>query len=185
VGPGHREDARRGHCRDRRGGTLVELLAPFQVSVVALTRSGRAVPGADASVGPEALDELLAASDYVVAAAPETPATRGLLSADRIALMREGAWLINVGRGSLVDTEALVAALRGGRIGGAVLDVTDPEPLPDGHALWDLPNAIVTSHSACTMELGLPALAERVRENVARFARGDELLGLVDVAAGY
>ncbi len=117
---------------------------------------------------------------------PDTRETRRLISAERLALMRPHAWLINVARGSLVDTDALVEALVTGRIGGAALDVTDPEPLPDGHPLWDLENAIVTSHTAAGgWAMSNAALAERVRENVQRFARGDELIGLVSPDAGY
>jgi len=82
-----------------------------------------------------------------------------------------------------IDTDALVEALREGAIAGAALDVTDPEPLPDGHALWDLSNCIITPHTA--IEMVLPLLAERIRTNVAHFAAGEPLVGLVDSAAGY
>ncbi len=167
------------------GQALIELVVPFRLRVLALTRSGREVPRADVSLGPEGLDRLLTESDYVVLAAPETAETRRLISRERLGLMRPHAWLINVARGALVDTDALVEALREGRIGGAALDVTDPEPLPDGHPLWELPNALVTGHTACTREMGRAAMAERVRENVARFARGEELIGLVNPASGY
>jgi phosphoglycerate dehydrogenase-like enzyme len=84
-----------------------------------------------------------------------------------------------------VDTDALVAALRAQSIAGAALDVTDPEPLPDGHPLWDLPNCIITPHTADTIEMVMPLLAQRIRTNVARFAAGETLIGLVDPVAGY
>ena len=87
--------------------------------------------------------------------------------------------------GSLVDTDDLVAALQDGTIGGAALDVTDPEPLPDGHLLFDLDNAIVTPHVANTWDMALPELAALVERNVAAFGRGDPLEGLVDPALGY
>ena len=167
------------------GAELISLLRPLGATTLALTRSGREVPGVAESLGPEGLDQLLAASDYVVLAAPLTPETDGLLSAERLALMRDTAWLVNVGRGRLVDTSALVAALVKGSIAGAVLDVTDPEPLPDGHPLWQQPNTVITSHTACTAELGRAALAARVVENVRRFAAGEPLLGVVDLDAGY
>jgi phosphoglycerate dehydrogenase-like enzyme len=99
--------------------------------------------------------------------------------------MRTDSWLVNVARGRHVDTGALVAALRRGAIGGAALDVTDPEPLPDGHPLWQLENCIITPHTADTPEMVERLLARRIRDNVARFAASEPLLGLVDPAAGY
>ena len=167
------------------GRALTRLLVRLDVRVIAVTRRGSEVPGAERSVAADAVDEIIALSDAVVLAAPVTPDTVGPISADRLERMRPGALLVNVGRGRLVDTDALVAALRTGRLGGAFLDVTEPEPLPDDHPLWSLPNAVVTSHSANTQALGATAFAERVRENVRRFASGDELLGIVDPDAGY
>jgi phosphoglycerate dehydrogenase-like enzyme len=167
------------------GRCLLELLRPFDVRSIALTRTGHAVPGATLTRGPGGLDELLAASDWVVLAAPATPSTRSLISAAGLARMRSSAWLINVSRGSLVDTGALVAALRSGELRGAILDVTEPEPLPDGHVLWSLPNAIITPHVASTPELAATALSRRIQENVSRYAAGRELIGVVDLAAGY
>ena len=145
----------------------------------------RDVPGAIESVGPDDLDQLLRRSDFLLLAAPETPETVGLLDADRLALLPSHAWIVNVGRGSIIDTDALVVALEAGHLAGAALDVTDPEPLPAAHPLWQLPNAIVTSHTACTPSLGRAALADRVGMNVARFRRGEALLGLVDPELGY
>jgi D-3-phosphoglycerate dehydrogenase len=167
------------------GRALIELLAPLHVRVLAVTRRGNPVPGAERTVAADHVDEVLPEADYVVLAAPATGASRRLMDADRIARMRSDAWLVNVGRGTLVDTDALVAALDGGRIGGAALDVTDPEPLPDGHPLWGHPRALITPHVATTSGAERRHYAERVRENVARFAAGDELLGLVDRGAGY
>ena len=100
-------------------------------------------------------------------------------------MMDETAWLVNVARGKHVVTDDLVEALRSGTIAGAALDVTDPEPLPDGHPLWDLSSCIVTPHTADTIEMVLPMLAERIRLNVKRFAAGEPLLGIVDPRAGY
>ena len=94
-------------------------------------------------------------------------------------------WLVNVARGGHVDHAALGAALRSGTIAGAVLDVTDPEPLPDDSELWALPNCVITPHIGNTREMGLPLITNRVRENVGRWLAGEELLGLVDVALGY
>jgi len=167
------------------GRALLGLLEPFEVRTLALTLAGREVPGADESFGPDGLDRVVAESDYIVVAAPATAETRAMISSRQLALMRPGAWLINVSRGTLVDTDALVFELQAGRIGGAALDVTDPEPLPDGHPLWWLPNVIITPHVSSTPDLGAPFLVRRVQENVQRFARGEQLIGIVDLAAGY
>jgi D-3-phosphoglycerate dehydrogenase len=153
--------------------------------VLAVTRSGRDVPGATSSVPAERLDEVLRRSDYVVLAAPATSENRSMIAARELDLMKADAWLVNVARGSLVDTDALVGALAEGRIGGAALDVTDPEPLPAGHPLWSEPRALVTPHSANPSGLLLQALAGRVRRNVERFAAGQPLDGVVDVHRGY
>ena len=121
----------------------------------------------------------------MVIAAPATDGTRHLVGARELAAMREDAWLVNVARGSLVDTDALVEALRSGSIAGAALDVTDPEPLPDGHPLWELPNALITPHVATPPEAERRHFAARVEENVRRLAAGEELEGLIDPEGGY
>ncbi len=167
------------------GSALIKLLQPFDARTIAVTRTGRRVPGADTSLGPDDIDIVVAASDFLVLAAPDTGATRGMLGAARLAKMRPDAWLINVGRGTAVDTAALVAALERGQIGGAILDVTDPEPLPDDHPLWRLPNAVITAHTASTPALGAKALTDRVEENVRRFRSGEPLLGQIELSRGY
>jgi phosphoglycerate dehydrogenase-like enzyme len=167
------------------GTELISLLAPLGLRAIALTRNGRSVPGADISVGPEELGSLLARSDYVVLTTALTAETKGMMSAERLACMRRDAWLVNVARGELVHTSALVSALRAGTIGGAALDVTDPEPLPAGHPLWTLPNVVITPHVASTWAMGAEFLAQRVEENVRRFSLGQDLLGRVDLVLGY
>jgi phosphoglycerate dehydrogenase-like enzyme len=167
------------------GRALIELLAPFRPRILAVTRRGHPVPGAETTVPADRVDEVLADADFVVLAAPGTGGTERLINADRLARMREDAWLVNVGRGTLVDTDALVEALDTGRIGGAALDVTDPEPLPAGHPLWGHPRALITPHIATTVGGERRHYLARVRENVARFAAGEELLGPVDARAGY
>jgi phosphoglycerate dehydrogenase-like enzyme len=167
------------------GTAVIRRLAPFGVRVLALTRSGREVPGAERSVGFEALDELLRESDYVVLAAPLTEQTRGLIGAWELELIGPDGWLVNVARGPLVETNALVEALREGRLGGACLDVTDPEPLPDGHPLWELENVLITPHVANPPDLEIDLLAARVEENVRRFAAGESLVGRIDPGLGY
>ncbi|MCI2419150.1 NAD(P)-binding domain-containing protein [Saccharopolyspora sp. K220] len=170
------------------GRALIELLRPFGVRVLAVNRSGKPV---DAAAWTWAADDiagvrqLLAESDFVVLAAPATAETAKLIDADALSRMRADAWLINVARGSLVDTDALVAALDAERIGGAALDVTDPEPLPEGHPLFQHPRALISPHSANPKSLLIPALARRVEENVRRRLAGEPLLGVVDRAVGY
>ncbi len=165
--------------------SLLELLAPFEVEATVVNRSGNPVPGAARSVAVSKLDSTLSDALVVVLALSLTPETRGIIGAKQLGLMEQTAWLVNVARGGHVDTDALVDALREGSIAGAALDVTDPEPLPDGHALWDLSSCIITPHTADTIEMVLPLLAERIRTNVAHFAAGEALVGLVDSEAGY
>jgi len=164
---------------------LLEQLAPFRVEATVVRRKADSMPGAARTVSVEALDEVLPGSLVVYLALALTPETTRIIGARQLDLMDKTAWLVNVARGGHVDTGALVAALGAGSIAGAALDVTDPEPLPDGHPLWELPNCIITPHSADTIEMIRPLLAERIRTNVARFAVGEELAGIVDPDAGY
>ncbi|MDP9498179.1 MAG: D-isomer specific 2-hydroxyacid dehydrogenase family protein [Actinomycetota bacterium] len=166
--------------------TLLALLQPFRVDVTVVRRDAdRAVPGAQRTAPLSALDQVLPGALVVFLALALTDETRGVLGADQLARMDPDAWLVNVARGAHVDTDALVEALRAERIGGAALDVTDPEPLPDGHPLWDLPNCLVTPHTANPWRTAQPRLARRIADNVARLGRGEPLIGTVDVAAGY
>jgi phosphoglycerate dehydrogenase-like enzyme len=167
------------------GRELIRLLTPFRVRIVAITRSGRTVPDADVSTTPDRLLEILHEADFVVVAAPSTSETHAMIGKSELDAMRETAWLINIARGDLIDTDALVEALHSQKIGGAGLDVTDPEPLPDGHPLWDAPNALITPHSANPLALRLPRYVERVRRNVENFIDGRPLEGVVDIEAGY
>lgn len=167
------------------GERLLELLVPFRVTTIALTRSGRVVPGAGLSLGPDGLDEVLAASDYAVLAAPLTPATHRMIGSRQLELLGPDGGLVNVGRGGLVDTLALVAALRDGRLGAACLDVTDPEPLPDDHPLWLIDNALVTPHVSRPYRAHTIPLGVRVEENLRRFAESQPLLGVVELGRGY
>ena len=114
-----------------------------------------------------------------------TPDTEHIIGAAELGRMRPDAWLVNVARGRHVDTGALVTALSRGAIGGAALDVTDPEPLPDGHPLWALERCIITPHTADTDEMVQRLLAERIRQNVARFAAGQPPDGVIDPDVGY
>jgi phosphoglycerate dehydrogenase-like enzyme len=162
------------------GRALMRLLEPLDVEVLALTRRGR-----DGTLPADRLGEVLPAAHHVVIAAPATAGTRHTVGAAELEAMRDDAWLVNVARGSLVDTDALVDALARGAIAGAALDVTDPEPLPDGHPLWSEPRALITPHIANPPGTLRRYLARHVQENVARFANGDGLLSRIDPEAGY
>lgn len=170
------------------GGITEELLrhlAVLRCEVTVVRRRDEPVPGAARTLPVERLDEALPGAQVVFLALALTPATEGIIDAGRLARMDPTAWLVNVARGGHVVTDDLVAALRAGTIAGAALDVTDPEPLPDGHPLWSLPNCIITPHTANTVEMARGAIERRISDNVARFAAGSPLVGLVDVDAGY
>jgi phosphoglycerate dehydrogenase-like enzyme len=164
---------------------LLGMLAPFETRVTVVRRHDRPLPGAWRTVTTESLTEALTGARLVVLALALTPVTRHIIGRAELAAMHRRAWLVNVSRGGHVDTDALVQALTSGAIGGAALDVTDPEPLPDGHRLWSLPNCIVTPHSAGNSAAVMRLLGERIEDNVRRFAAGEELVGVVDAAAGY
>ncbi len=165
--------------------SLVRLLQPFGTHNVVVRHRPEPIEGVAEVVTTDRLHPVLSDADLVVLALALTPSTEHVIDAAALAAMPRHAWLVNVARGRHVDTAALVDALRDGRIGGAALDVTDPEPLPDGHPLWSLDNAIVTPHIANTPEMGIVLLSARIRENVARYADGRELLGPVDAGLGY
>ncbi len=164
---------------------LIRLLAPFGTENVVVRRSAEPVPGAARTVTTPALRDELPLADVVVVAAALTGDTRHLLGAAELGLMKKTAHLVNIARGPLVDTDALVAALRSGTIAGAALDVTDPEPLPQGHPLWTEPRCLITPHMADTPEMTAPLLAERIRLNVAAFLGNGPFIGVVDTESGY
>jgi phosphoglycerate dehydrogenase-like enzyme len=165
--------------------SLIAMLTPLRARITVVRRRPAPVEGAERVLPTERLLEAVRGADAVVLALALTPETEHLVDADVLAAMEPHAWLVNVARGRHVDTDALVAALAAGTIGGAALDVTDPEPLPDGHPLWSADNCLITPHTGNTPEMAVPLLAARTEANVARFARGEELIGLVDAAAGY
>jgi phosphoglycerate dehydrogenase-like enzyme len=165
--------------------SLLRLLGPFRCRVTVVRRTPRAMAGAVSVVGDDGLDEALSGAEVVVLALPLLPDTVGLIDRRRLARLAPDACLVNVARGQHVVTADVVEALRDGTLGSAGLDVTDPEPLPDGHPLWTLSNAIVTPHTANTQEMALPLLSARITDNVRRWTTGEPLVGLVDPAAGY
>ncbi|HTV11403.1 MAG TPA: D-isomer specific 2-hydroxyacid dehydrogenase family protein [Acidimicrobiales bacterium] len=164
---------------------LLSLLAPFQVRATVLRRNSIPVMGAARTVGMGELHSALPAALVVFVALALTPETTGIIGKTELALMGSESWLVNVARGRHVRTADLVEALSARTIGGAALDVTDPEPLPSGHPLWAFPNCLITPHTADTEEMTRPLLALRVRENVELFAAGLPLVGTVDPVAGY
>ncbi len=135
--------------------------------------------------GPEGLPQLLADSDFVVLATPLTPETQNMIDAEALAVMKPGAWLINIARGGLVDERALLNALRDGAIGGAVLDTFRDEPLPPSSPFYDLPNVIVTPHTSWSSGRVLDRSVELFCDNLRRYAAGEPLLNVVDPTAGY
>ena len=164
---------------------LIEQLAPFRAEVTIVRRSSDAVPGATRTVQFAKLDAQLVDADVVILAAAATDETRGLFDARRLALLPEHAVLVNIARGPMVVTDDLVAALDAGTLFGAALDVTDPEPLPAGHPLYSHERAIITPHSADTVEMTTPLLAERIRLNVAAFLETGVFVGRCDPRIGY
>jgi phosphoglycerate dehydrogenase-like enzyme len=164
---------------------LIRLLQPFDVEVTVVRRSAGEVDGAHLTVTSDHLDEVLPDADAVVIAAASTSGTRHMIGAKQVALLKPSAVLVNIARGALIDTDALVEALREGRLLGAGVDVTDPEPLPDDHPLWREPRALITPHTADTIDMTAPLLAERIRHNVTAFTGGGAFVGVVDAEAGY
>ena len=164
---------------------LITLLTPFRCAVTVVRRRSAPVPGALRTIGVDELGAGLGDARLVVLALALTARTRGIIGRSELEIMDDHAWLVNVSRGGHVDTDALVDALRTDVIGGAALDVTDPEPLPEGHPLWSLPNCVITPHIAGASAAAMKALVDRIADNVRLFGAGQPLLGLVDSDAGY
>ena len=170
------------------GGIAVEimrLLAPFEVDVTIVRRSQGDLPGASRTVTSDRLLEVLPHADVVILAAASTDETAQLIGVRELAAMKRTAALVNIARGRLIDTAALISSLESGHLWGVGLDVTDPEPLPDGHPLWNAPRVVITSHCADTPEMIDPLLAERVRLNVVALHSTGAFVGIVNASAGY
>jgi phosphoglycerate dehydrogenase-like enzyme len=193
------------------GRSVASLASAFGARVIALRRRPSASekdaggPGAEASasrgsddiegfpyeatvdrvLGPDRLHELLAESDIVVLAAPLTAETEGMIDEAAVAAMKKESWLINVARGRLIDDTALIRALRDHRIGGAALDTFRDEPLPQSSPYWELPNVILTPHTAWSSARVLDRSIELFCDNLVRFSRGEPLRNVVDPEAGY
>ena len=168
------------------GTEVARLGHAMGMRVTATRNSSRSGPEFVAYVGlADELDKLAAEADVVVNATPLTPATQGLFDASFFANMKDSAYFINVGRGASVVTDDLLAALKNGTIAGAGLDVTDPEPLPDGHAPWSAPNVIITPHISAGSDLRSARLWRVISENLRRYVAGEPMLSVVDVSRGY
>ena len=155
------------------GKMIASMLKPFDVTVSAFSSSGR-----DGSFTMDRFDALLPTFDVVILIVPLNPGTRHFMNATRLQAMKDGAALVNVARGPVVDTDALINELKTGRI-TAGLDVTDPEPLPDGHPLWSAPNVIITPHVGGDSQAFIPRGRKLVQEQAERYATGAPLLHIV------
>ena len=170
------------------GGTglaVARRAAAFDMRVVAVTRSAKPpTPGVEHIGRADELHALLPQADHVAICCALTPATYHLFADREFGLMRPTAFIHNVTRGGVIDHDALVRALRAGQIAGAGLDVTEPEPLPPGHPLWQMPNVLVTPHSSGHSPHSGRRMFDLLRENLRRFAAGEPLLNVVDQQAG-
>ena len=163
------------------GQAIDRMLKGFRAETVPVRRKA-----GEGALGPDDWRAALHTFDWVVLALPGTPETRGLFDRATLAAMKSDAVLVNMARADIVDQQAMIDALHARQLGGAILDLTDPEPLPPGHALWQAPNCHVTMHQA-----GLPtestrrAAAERFITNCGHFLRGEKMVSQVDLALGY
>jgi phosphoglycerate dehydrogenase-like enzyme len=170
------------------GRAVAERAKPFGCRIVALRRkpeNSAGDPLIDRAYGPSQIDEMLSACDFIVAAAPSTPTTRGLIGPAQIAVLKSSAVVINIGRGPVIDEAALIAALESNKIRGAALDVFTVEPLPAGHAFYKLQNVLLSPHSADHTPGWRDLAVKFFLENFARFAKGEPLENVVDKHAGY
>lgn len=171
------------------GGGITEelliLLAPFRANITVVRNREGHLAGATRTVGFQELDAALPSADLVILAAALTEQTRHLFNATRFSTMKPTAYLVNVARGPIVHTDDLIEALNSGEIAGAALDVTDPEPLPEGHALWSAKNILITPHTADTNEMVERMFSIRVVENVRAYLGQGPWVGTVDPVLGY
>ena len=168
------------------GTEIARRASSLDMKVIATRNSSRQGPAFVSYVGlADELQKLAAQADVIVNATPLTPKTRGLFNKAFFTTMKKGAYFINVGRGKSVVTDDLVEALESGHLGGAALDVTDPEPLPQGHPLWTTPNVIITPHISAGSDAQMNRFWLLVRENLRRYVNGEKMLNVVDLKRGY
>jgi len=162
------------------GREIARRLKAFDATVLAIARTSRADPFADGIYQASELHDVLTRADALVIACSLTAQTRGMIDAPALVAMKRGSVLVNIARGAIVDTMAVVDALHSGHLAGAGLDVTDPEPPPPDHPLWSCPNLIVTPHvSGIGSQAVRRRIAALIRENVGRFVSGENLMSVV------
>jgi len=164
---------------------LIKLLTPFRSNVTVVRNRKLPIDGCSKVETLDRLPHLLADADFVILACALTDQTRGLFNAPMLAKLKPEAYLVNIARGPVVVTADLLDALKRGVLAGAALDVTDPEPLPDGHPAWSEPNLLITPHTADTNSMVKRMFAVRLRENVAAHLGRGDWVGLVDPNLGY
>ena len=168
------------------GGPIAEMISRLGVNVIGVNRSGRAVEGCSQVVTTDALDAVLPQADYLVIATPDTPQTRGLMNRSRLGLLKKSAGVMNIGREAVMDYGALCDKLEDGSLGGAILDVFDPEPVESDSRLWTTPNLIMTPHiSADDGDAYIALTLNLFFDNLERYLAGKSLLNPVDPAQGY
>lgn len=170
------------------GRAVAKRAKPFGCRILALRRKPEnsvGDPMLDRAYAPSQIDEMLASCDFVVAAAPSTPETRGLIGTAQIAALKSSAVVINIGRGPVIDEPSLIAALESKKIRGAALDVFTVEPLPPGHPFYKLDNVLLSPHSADHTAGWRDLAVQCFLDNFARFAKGEALENVVDKHAGY
>lgn len=168
------------------GGAIARQLQPLGVNVIGVNRSGQAVDGCNLVIASSQLESVLPKADYLVAATPDTPETRGLLNKSRLDLMKPSAGIINIGREAVMDYEALCDKLDDGSLAGAILDVFSPEPVDENSRLWNTKNLVMTPHiSADDGDAYIPLTLNLFFKNLNLFKQGEALLNPIDPAKGY
>lgn len=168
------------------GTEIAKRADAFGMRVIGTRRSDKRSPEYIEKVGkPGDLMKMLPEADVVVLAVPLTDETEGMMSEAAFKVMKDGSYLVNIARGKVVNTDAMMEALKSGKLAGACLDVTDPEPLTKGHALWNMANVIITPHVASRSSVTDDRRAALLRENLRRFASGERLLNVVNKKLGY
>ncbi len=164
---------------------VIPLLAPFKCEITIIRKRPMPLAGAVRTIQLKDLKAVLPTTDVLLIALALTNETENLIGANELRLLPKSAVIVNVARGKHIVTDDLVTALSNNEIAGAALDVTDPEPLPVDHPLWNLPNCLITPHTANTPEMGIGLLSLRVTENVSRYIQGLDLIGCIDIDSGY